>query len=105
MRRIDLGELKKLLLGPQAGDELKDAVWAHLVRRSRCDGSAWVIGCVGVAMPGLKNLASRTSQGCPAHVVDDIVSEMVTKFVTQLGRIDLDRPGSAHARSPSRPPR
>ncbi|WP_336213592.1 hypothetical protein [Nonomuraea sp. LPB2021202275-12-8] len=91
-RLIDLGELKALLLGPQASDELKDAVWAHLVRRSRCDGRAWVIGCVGMAMPGLKNLASRTSQGCPVHVVDDIVSEMVTNFVAQLGRIDLDRP-------------
>lgn len=91
-RPIDLGELKALLLGPQADDELKDAVWAHLVRRSRCDGPAWVIGCVGVAMPGLKNLASRSSQGCPAHVVDDIVSEMVTNFVAQLRRIDLDRP-------------
>ena len=51
-RLIDLGELKALLLTPQAGDELKDAVWAHLVRRSRCDGPTWVIGCVGVAMPG-----------------------------------------------------
>ncbi|RSN03112.1 hypothetical protein DMB42_35370 [Nonomuraea sp. WAC 01424] len=45
-----------------------------------------------MAMPGLKNLAARTTQGCPAHVVDDIVSEMVTNFVAQLRRIDLDRP-------------
>ncbi|MFF0771872.1 hypothetical protein ACFYUK_23510 [Nonomuraea wenchangensis] len=91
-RSIELGELKALLLAPGAEDELKDAVWAHLVRRSRCDDPAWVIGCVGVAMPGLKNLASRTSRGCPAHVVGDIVSEMVTYFVAQLRRIDLDRP-------------
>ncbi|MEO3798333.1 hypothetical protein ABGB14_49765 [Nonomuraea sp. B10E15] len=91
-RLLDLGELKDLLLTPQASDELKDAVWAHLVRRSRSDGPAWVIGCVGVAMPGLKNLASRTTHGCPKHVVDDIVSEMVTNFVAQLRRIDLDRP-------------
>ncbi|MEV4565168.1 hypothetical protein AB0K12_15490 [Nonomuraea sp. NPDC049419] len=91
-RPIDLLELKELLLKPQAGDELKDAVWAHLVRRSRADDPAWVIGCVGVAMPGLKNLAARTTQGCPAHVAEDIVSEMVTYFVAQLRRIDLDRP-------------
>ncbi|NRQ30658.1 sigma-70 family RNA polymerase sigma factor [Nonomuraea sp. NN258] len=91
-RAIALDELKEMLLAPQAGDELKDDVWAHLIRRSRCDGPAWVIACVGMAMPGLKNLAARTSQGCPAHVVDDIVSEMVTNFVEQLRRIDLDRP-------------
>ncbi|GAA1738483.1 hypothetical protein [Nonomuraea bangladeshensis] len=91
-RLIGLDECKELLLKPHASDELKDAVWAHLVRRSRCAGPAWMIGCVGVAMPGLKNLAARTTQGCPAHVVDDIVSEMVTYFVAQLRRIDLDRP-------------
>ncbi|MGI5273358.1 hypothetical protein ACQEUU_29715 [Nonomuraea sp. CA-218870] len=91
-RPIDLGELKTLLLSSKADDELKDTVWAHLVRRSRAGGPAWVIGCVGVAMPGLKNLAARTTQGCPAHVVDDIVSEMVTYFVAQLRRIDLDPP-------------
>jgi hypothetical protein len=91
-RPIDLGELKALLLTPQAGDELKDAVWAHLVGRSRCDDPTWVIGCVGVAMPGLKNLASRATHGCPKHVVDDIVSEMVTNFVAQLRRIDIERP-------------
>ncbi|MEV4477033.1 hypothetical protein [Nonomuraea sp. NPDC049504] len=91
-RPIDLGELKTLLLAPHATDELKDTVWAHLVRRSRCDGPAWVIGCVGVAMPGLKNLAARTTHGCPAHVAEDIVSEMVTYFVAQLRRIDIDRP-------------
>ncbi|RBQ20571.1 hypothetical protein DP939_05610 [Spongiactinospora rosea] len=91
-RRIDLGELKALLLSPQAGDAFKDAAWAHLVWQARSDGPAWVIGCVGVAMPGLKNLAGRTIHGCPAHAADDIVSEMVTEFVAQLGRIDLDRP-------------
>lgn len=91
-RLLDLCELKDLLLAPQASDELKDAAWAQLVRRSRSDGPAWVIGCVGMAMPGLKNLASRAIRGCPQHVVDDIVSEMVTNFVAQLRRIDLDRP-------------
>ncbi|RSN08327.1 hypothetical protein DMB42_19940 [Nonomuraea sp. WAC 01424] len=91
-RPIDLDELKGLLLLPEAEDELKDAVWAHLVRRARCDGPAWVIACVAMAMPGLKNLASRTTRGCPMHTVDDIVSEMVTTFVAQLRRIDLDQP-------------
>ncbi|MFE0147756.1 hypothetical protein ACFWY5_11455 [Nonomuraea sp. NPDC059007] len=30
-RPINLGELKDLMLTPQASDELKDAIWAHLV--------------------------------------------------------------------------
>lgn len=90
-RLIDLEEVKALLLDPHAHDAMKDAVWAYLVRRARVDGSSWVIGCVGVAMPGLKNLAARTTWGCSPHVADDVVSELVTEFVARLSRIDLDR--------------
>lgn len=90
-RLIDLAEVMALLLDPRAGDAMKDAIWAHLVRRARVDGASWVIGCVGVAMPGLKNLAARMTRGCSPHLVDDIVSELVTEFVARLSRIDLDR--------------
>ena len=90
-RLIDLGEVKDLLLDRQASDALKDVVWAELVRQARAEGPAWVVGCLGVAMPGLKNLTARTTRGCPPDLVDDIVSELVTEFVAQLGRIDITR--------------
>ncbi|GAB3670141.1 hypothetical protein GCM10027589_38580 [Actinocorallia lasiicapitis] len=91
-RMVGLGEVRELLLSPAAGDVVKDAVWRVLVRRARDGGPAWVVGCVGVAAPGLRNVAARAVRGCPAHAFDDVVAEMVAEFVTQLGRIDLERP-------------
>ncbi|MFI0352836.1 hypothetical protein [Actinomadura sp. 9N407] len=89
-RLIDLAELRGLLLNG-ATDEAKDAVWAELVRRARTGDPAWVIGCVGVAMPGLKNISARAIRTAPERLADDIVSELITEFVAQLQRVDLDR--------------
>ncbi|MFI0354286.1 hypothetical protein [Actinomadura sp. 9N407] len=43
-------------------------------------------------MPGLKNIAARLIRSSPARYADDIVSELLTEFVTQLTRIDTERP-------------
>ena len=91
-RAIDLSELRMLLLETSASDELKDAAWRELVRRARAGDPAWVVGCVGVAMPGLKSTAARVIRSSPSWLVDDIVSELLTEFVAQLTRIDIDRP-------------
>jgi hypothetical protein len=90
-RPVDLGELKERLLNRTASDALKDAAWAELVHRSRTHGPAWVIGCVGVAMPGLKNIAARVIRTSPERFADDIVSELLTEFIAQLARIDTGR--------------
>ncbi|GAA2456095.1 hypothetical protein GCM10010191_89270 [Actinomadura vinacea] len=91
-RAVDLGELREALLAPAATDTLKDAVWAELVTRARTKDPAWVIGCVGVAMPGLKNVAARVLRSSPERLADDIVSELLTEFVAQLHGIDITRP-------------
>ncbi|MFI0354243.1 hypothetical protein [Actinomadura sp. 9N407] len=91
-RQIDLGELLSLLLDRTATDALKDAAWVELIARARTGDPAWVIGCVGVAMPGLKNIAARLIRSSPTRFADDIVSELLTEFVAQLARIDTTRP-------------
>jgi predicted DNA-binding protein (UPF0251 family) len=91
-RNIDLAELRDLLLNPGSGAEVRDLAWAELVHRSRVDGPDWVIGCLGVAMPGLTSIANRVLSTSPADLAHDIVSEMVTEFVAQLARIDTTRP-------------
>ncbi|WP_084965376.1 hypothetical protein [Thermoactinospora rubra] len=88
-RLVDLAELRRLLLAPAATDTLKDAAWAELVRRAHTGDPAWVVGCVGVAMPGLKNIAARVIRTSPAFLADDIVSELLTEFVAQLRRVDV----------------
>jgi hypothetical protein len=91
-RSIDLSEMKGILFGGGATEDLRDAVWAELVHRSRTDGPAWVVGCVGVARPALVTIAARAIRTAPASLTDDIVSELVTEFVAQLARIDTTRP-------------
>lgn len=91
-RSVDLGELRTLLLAPAASDEMKDAVWRVLVVRARTGDPAWVLGCVGVAMPGLKSTAGQVIRMSPHGLIDDIVSELLTEFVAQLQRIDLSGP-------------
>ncbi|SEG26776.1 hypothetical protein SAMN04489712_104149 [Thermomonospora echinospora] len=91
-RAVDLGELRTRLLDRAASDALKDAAWAELVRLARTGDPAWVVGCVGVALPGLKNVAARVIRTSPARLADDIVSELLTEFVAQLARIDTGRP-------------
>ncbi|OLT34228.1 hypothetical protein BJF79_33660 [Actinomadura sp. CNU-125] len=91
-RVVSLAELRTLLLEQAASDGLKDAAWRELVQRARSDDPAWVVGCVGVAMPGLKNTAARALRTTPERYAEDIVAELLTEFVAQLARIDIDRP-------------
>lgn len=91
-RSVDFGELRTLLLAETASDGLKDAAWRALVIRARMGDPAWIVGCVGVAMPGLKATAARVIRTSPPGLIDDIVSEMLTEFVAQLARINLHDP-------------
>ena len=91
-RVVDLGELRALLLDRAASDGLKDAAWRELVRLARGGDPAWVLGCAGVAMPGLKSTAARVIRSSPSSLADDIVSELLTEFIAQLARIDIERP-------------
>ncbi|MUN35370.1 sigma-70 family RNA polymerase sigma factor [Actinomadura litoris] len=91
-RAVSLTELRELLLEQAASDELKDTAWRELLRQARTGDPDWVLGCVGVAMPGLKRTAARVIRSSPDQLVDDIVSELLTEFVAQLARIDTQRP-------------
>ncbi|MFV2178741.1 hypothetical protein ACFHW2_40375 [Actinomadura sp. LOL_016] len=91
-RLVSLAELRTLLLERSASDGLKDAAWRELVQGARSGDPAWVIGCVGVAMPGLKNTAARALRTSPGRLAEDIISELLTEFVAQLAWIDIDRP-------------
>ncbi len=64
-RTVDLRELRSLLLEKSASDDLKDAAWRELVHRARSGDPAWVVGCVGMAMPGLKSTAARVIRSSP----------------------------------------
>ena len=93
-RSIPLDELKRLLLRPATGAATRDAAWTVLVTRSRRDGPSWVIGTVGVALPGLRRAASRLACGYGADTAD-IDAEVLTGFLTALRSADVSRPAIA----------
>ncbi len=90
-RELRLDELRTRLLAPGCPRTTRDAVWAELIRRSRTDGPAWTVGCVGVALPALTTLATQL---CARFAGDrsDVHAEILRGFLTGLATIDVDRP-------------
>lgn len=91
-RPIDLLELRAILLHPATSCDARDHVWRDLVTRARRHGADWIIGCVGVALPGLKAVVrdrlvylDSDSEVGTARVAGDLV----TAFFHALLRADL----------------
>jgi transposase-like protein len=88
---LPLDRLRDLLLSAATNVEVRDAVWRELVVRARCDGPAWVVAAVGVAMPGLRRVAGMLATGWRGDT-DDLDSELIVGFVARLKTIDLGVP-------------
>ncbi|MGA5304566.1 hypothetical protein ACPCHT_31970 [Nucisporomicrobium flavum] len=78
-RRIVLSELAAVLMHPSCGYAASDRVWRLLIEQSRTGGPAWVVGAVGVALPGLRQAAFRLR-----HSRGDVQAELLTAFVAAL---------------------
>jgi hypothetical protein len=88
-RLVPLDELRALLLHPATGAGARNKVWAELVRRARSGPAAWVVGLVGVAMPGLRRAAATLAasyRGDPA----DLQIEILTGFLAAMRGLDPD---------------
>ena len=64
-RPLRLDELKPLLLSSSIAYEARDAAIAELLRRARAGDERWMIGLVGVLMPGLRRVAGRLTRDYP----------------------------------------
>jgi hypothetical protein len=89
-RMLPLDELRNLLVAG-VPRPVQDAVWQQLAVAARSWGPAWVVGAVGVAVPGLTRMAARLSRGLPGQA-EDIDSEILAGFLHALRTEDLDRP-------------
>lgn len=78
-RRIALSELASILMHPSCDHTTSDRVWRQLIARARTDGPAWVVGAVGVALPGLRQAAYRLR-----GFSGDVQAELLTAFVAAL---------------------
>ncbi|HWD05010.1 MAG TPA: hypothetical protein VG674_21430 [Amycolatopsis sp.] len=88
---IPLDEVRDRLLARRCPQATRDAVWAHLVLRSRTEGATWTVAAVGVALPALNSVAAILSNrfaGDPA----DVHAEVLRGFLAALSTIDLRPP-------------
>ena len=90
-RLVPLDELRDLLMRRVVKGPAVDAVWRQLVLSARSSGPEWVVGAVGVAVPGLRAIAARWSVGRP-RLAEDIDSEVVAGFLAALREEELDGP-------------
>lgn len=90
-RPIPLDELRDRLLRHSCPRRTRDAVWAHLVRRSRREGATWTLACAGMALPALAGVARRLAEGFPDDPFD-VHAEVLSGFLGGLETIDVARP-------------
>jgi hypothetical protein len=100
-RRIPLPELAAILMHPSTSYAASDEAWRLLVTHARGPQPAeqhkrpgsllrphgeptWVVGAVGVAMPGLRRAASRLSR----TFTGDVQAEVLIGFLDALATID-----------------
>jgi hypothetical protein len=90
-RTLPLDELRGLLVAGRHGPDTTDPLWRQLAHHARDWGPQWVVGAVGVALPGLTRMAARISRGHPRHT-DDVDSEVLAGFLDALRSAPLDPP-------------
>ena len=90
-RLVPLDEVRDRLLAQRCPQVVRDAMWAHLVSRSRAEGATWTVGCAGVALPALIAIAARLT-GRFAGDRADVHAAILTGFLAELETIELDRP-------------
>jgi hypothetical protein len=61
-RMIPLHELASVLMHPATGFQAREAAWRLLVTNARTGDEKWIVGAVGVALPGLRRAAGRLAR-------------------------------------------
>lgn len=84
VRPIALSELAVILMHPSCGHVTSDRVWRLLIEQARTGNPAWMVGAVGVALPGLRQAAYRLR-----GFSGDVQAELLTAFVAALGSVPL----------------
>ncbi|MBN1174303.1 MAG: hypothetical protein JXA67_19190 [Micromonosporaceae bacterium] len=87
-RPIPLHELGSILMHPSCDFAASDVTWRLLIDHARTLGPAWVVGAVGVALPGLRAAAGRLGK----VFTGDVQAELLAGFVAALTSIDTAEP-------------
>lgn len=90
-RLVPLDELGRLMLAKDCAQRTRDTIWAQLINRSRGEGRAWTMACVGLALPVLLPIAARLTRRFRGEA-HDIHAAILDGFLSELGTVDLQRP-------------
>jgi hypothetical protein len=90
-RLVPLDELRDRLLRRHCPRTTRDAVWTHLVERSRTEGATWTMACTGMALPALASTSRWLAARYPGDAFD-VHAEVLSGFLAALNSIDLQRP-------------
>ncbi|MFJ8965329.1 hypothetical protein ACIRG5_38685 [Lentzea sp. NPDC102401] len=90
-RDIPLDEVRDRLLARECSQATRDAVWAHLVLRSRTEGATWTVAAVGVALPALLSVAATLTDRLASDPAD-VHAEVLRGFLAALATVDLRSP-------------
>lgn len=90
-RLVPLDELRDRMLRRRCPRRTRDAVWAHLVQRSRDEGATWTLACTGMALPTLASTSRWLAARYPGDAFD-VHAEVLSGFLSALADIDLSRP-------------
>ena len=106
-RRIPVDELADRLADPRLSARVRDAVWAHLVRRSRSEGATWTVVCAGLAAPALEQISRRLCAPRSGPTTTprrrsllaagrvEVEAAVLAGFLAELPVIDLRQPAVA----------
>ncbi|HWH01627.1 MAG TPA: hypothetical protein VNV66_20450 [Pilimelia sp.] len=87
-RRMPLPELAAVLMHPATSYDARDAAWRLVLSRARTGDPAWVVGAVGIAIPGLRSRAHwlrRTTSG-------DVEATLMEEFILAIRTANLRGP-------------
>ena len=93
-RALPLGELRTQLLSPTCPPQVREAVWAELIRRAHRphpDGATWTLACAGMALPVLTRVARRLSAQFAGDPTD-IHAAVLSGFLHGLASVQPDQP-------------
>jgi len=89
-RDIPVDQLGALLMADGCPRSVWDAVWTHLILRSRLEGGTWTLACVGLALPALWRIARELTRRFAGDRTD-IHAEILRGFLDRLATVDLDQ--------------
>ncbi|WP_194924172.1 sigma-70 family RNA polymerase sigma factor [Catenulispora pinisilvae] len=91
-RDYRMDEVKGLLLARATSPATRDLIWCEIVKSTRSRGDIWKTVALGMALPGLANLAKQFARDYADTSYEDLCAEVVTAFLEALRTVDVDRP-------------